>query len=65
MHCVHADWFEVLSGRCAEMCGDFAVQAMRIKHGMKFKMMAVGLRMAGHKKVADMIKSSWKVCHSF
>lgn len=37
------------------------LQAMRIKHGIRFKLMAAGLRMAGHKKVADMIKSSWKV----
>ena len=37
------------------------VQAMRLKHGMRFRMMAVGLKMAGHKKVADMITSSWKV----
>jgi hypothetical protein len=34
---------------------------MRLKHGMKFRMMAVGLKMAGHKKVANMITSSWKV----
>lgn len=34
---------------------------MRLKHGMRFRMMAVGLKMAGHKKVADMITSSWKV----
>ncbi|BDA50523.1 probable fatty acyl-CoA reductase 1 [Coccomyxa sp. Obi] len=38
-----------------------AFKAMRIKHGIRFKLMAAGLRMAGHKKVADMIKSSWKV----
>jgi hypothetical protein len=38
-----------------------ALQAMQIKHGIRFKLMAAGLRMAGHKKVADMIKSSWKV----
>lgn len=37
------------------------MQAMRLKHGMKFRMMAVGLKMAGHKKVANMITSSWKV----
>ncbi|EIE20590.1 hypothetical protein COCSUDRAFT_48572 [Coccomyxa subellipsoidea C-169] len=38
-----------------------AFKAMRMKHGIRFKLMAAGLRMAGHKKVADMIKSSWKV----
>lgn len=34
---------------------------MRIKHGIRFRMIAMGLRMAGYTKVADMIKSSWKV----
>jgi hypothetical protein len=37
------------------------VQAMRMKHGIRFKLIATGLRMAGYKKVADMINSSWKV----
>ena len=36
---------------------------MRLKHGMKFRMTALGLKIAGHKKVADMILSSWKVCN--
>ena len=40
-----------------------AVQAMRLKHGLKFRMTSVALKMAGHKKVANMIISSWKVCH--
>ena len=35
---------------------------MRVKHSLRFKFMAVGLKLAGHKKVADMITSSWKVC---
>lgn len=48
---------------CCER-GRLPVQAMRLKHGMKFRMMAVGLKMAGHKKVANMITSSWKV-HAF
>ena len=39
------------------------VQYMVVKHSLRFKMMAVGLKLAGHKKVADMITSSWKVCH--
>ena len=39
------------------------MQAMRLKHGMKFRMTALGLKIAGHKKVADMILSSWKVCN--
>ena len=43
--------------------GGLALQAMRLKHGMKFRMTAVALKMAGHKKVANMIISSWKVCH--
>ncbi len=34
---------------------------MRIKHDIRFKLMATGLRLAGHKKVADIILSSWKV----
>ena len=42
---------------------DMAVQAMRLKHGLKFRMTSVALKMAGHKKVANMIISSWKVCH--
>ena len=40
-----------------------SVQYMVVKHSLRFKMMAVGLKLAGHKKVADMITSSWKVCH--
>ena len=39
------------------------VQYMVVKHSLRFKMMAVGLKLAGHKKVADMITSSWKACH--
>ncbi len=38
------------------------MQAMRLKHGLKFRMTSVALKMAGHKKVANMIISSWKVC---
>ena len=34
---------------------------MRLKHDIRFKMMATGLRLAGQKKVADIIQSSWKV----
>ena len=36
---------------------------MVVKHSLRFKMMAMGLKLAGHKKVADMITSSWKVWH--
>ena len=39
------------------------VQYMVVKHSLRFKMMAMGLKLAGHKKVADMITSSWKVWH--
>ena len=34
---------------------------MRLKHGLRFRAMAVGLRSAGHEKIANMIISSWKV----
>ena len=36
-------------------------QAMRLKHGLRFRAMAVGLRLAGQEKIASMIISSWKV----
>lgn len=50
-----------MRGADVGILGWCVLQAMRMKHGIRFKLMAAGLRMAGHKKVADMIKSSWKV----
>ena len=31
-------------------------QAMRIKHDIRFKLMATGLRLAGHKKVGQLLR---------
>ena len=45
------------------LTGLCTMQYMVVKHSLRFRMMAVGLKLAGHKKVADMITSSWKVWH--
>jgi fatty acyl-CoA reductase len=34
---------------------------MRVKHDIRFRMLGAGLRMAGHKKLADMVANSWKI----
>ena len=36
-------------------------QAMLVKHDIRFKVLAAGLRMAGHAKLAGMVQNSWKI----
>lgn len=45
----------------ATLMGTPCLQAMRLRHGLRFRAMAVGLRLAGQEKIAGMIISSWKV----
>ena len=32
-----------------------------MKHDIRFKALATGLRMAGHAKLASMVQNSWKI----
>ena len=37
------------------------IQAMLAKHDVRFKLLAAGLRLAGERKLCDLVLSSWKI----